>query len=229
MPTSGYSRNQPTDVNIQPVAIVSIDVANRMACGRTRQETLLWINTAHYVGAVQVTPAIGEQWYIISYRGEWRLHCKIPFRTEDLLVTPTQGQTQVGSTGPTEINGSVVNINAATFTINGATYRDYNGALQRQNSDGTWGQATPVTVTSYQVTDTTPLGRLLMTAPDVETVLSILGLAIASAGVDGGTSSSTLVLPDISGGTPSAPAFGIDLDGGTPESPGDTFVTGGTP
>lgn len=225
-----FSRSAVSDAT-QPVAILTVDVAARTAVGRTRQETLITINTSYHVGVAQVTPAVGEQWYITNYRGEWRLHSRIPFRTHDLLVSPTQGQTQIGSTGPTEIHGSVINLRSETFTINGAAYRDYGGALQRQNPDGSWGQATPIptTVTSNQVSDSTPLGRLLMTAPDVNTVLSILGLAIASAGLDGGSSDSTLVLPDISGGTPTAPAFGIDLDGGTPQSPGDTYVTGGTP
>jgi hypothetical protein len=226
----GYTTNDPQEVNTQPVSITSVDVSGSKACGQTRQGNIIWINTIYHVGAVSCVPAIGDQWYITRHRGEWRLLSRIPFQTDEQLRSPTQGQTQIGSSGPTELNGSVVNINSDTMTLNGVAYRDNGSGLQRQNADGSWstiGEST--TIPSTNITDATVLGKLLLTAPDVNTVLSILGLAVAASGIDGGTSTSTLVDPIVSGGTVSGPNEGADLDGGRPESAGDTFVTGGTP
>lgn len=228
---NGYTTVSPNEVNIQPVAITSVDVVSRTANGQARQGNNIKIDLNYHVGAVHAIPAVGEQWYISKHRGIWRLDSRIPFRSEDLLKTSTQGQIQIGSSGPMELNGSVVNINSETFTINGTAYRDSGGALQRQNANGTWSSLVvgSPTVTTDSITDATVLGKLLMTAPDVSTVLSILGLGAVGGNLDGGTSFSPTVDPVISGGTVSGPGEGADLDGGTPESAGDIFVTGGTP
>lgn len=228
---NGYTTSSPNEVNIQPVSIASVDVVGRMASGQSRQGTSIIIDINYHVGAVHVVPSVGEQWYIIKHRGVWRLHSRIPFRAEELLKTPTQGQVQIGSSGPMEVNGSVVNINSEIFTINGTAYRDKDGSLQRQNASGTWEviSSGTSTVVSSNITDATVLGKLLLTATDVSSVLSILGLGAVGGNLDGGTSFSPTVDPVISGGTVSAPGEGADLDGGTPESAGDVFVTGGTP
>ena len=228
---NGYTTQSPNDVNIHAVAITSVDVSSYKACGRTRQGTEVWINTRYYVGSVMSVPAVGEQWYVSRHRGEWRLHARIPYQTAGELISPTQGQTQIGAGGPTEINGSVVNINAETMTLNGVAYRDNGGTLQRQEANGTWTSisSAPSTMPSNNITDSTVLGRLLLTAPDVNTVLSILGLSVAGSGISGGTATTPNDDPIVSGGSVSGPGLGADLDGGTPESAGDIFVTGGTP
>ena len=140
---------------------------------------------------------------------------------------------QIGDVGPIELHGSSVNIHAPTLNLNGTSYRDQDGNLQRQKADGTWTAITPAVqaVDSTQITDATILGKLLLTAPDVDTVLTILGLSVAGAGIDGGTSTSATVDPVISGGSVSGPRTGADLDGGTPFGTGDDHIiaSGGAP
>ena len=106
-----YTRT-PAQNNMQKVAITSIDVANRAAGGSTRWGTTIHIDTSYSVGAVQVTPAIGDQWYVKKVDGIWRLDHKIPYNDINQLTQPTQGQVQVGSGGPLELNGSQINANA---------------------------------------------------------------------------------------------------------------------
>lgn len=227
----GYTSKSPKDVDIHAVSITSVDVAGHQACGYTRQGTEIWISTRYYVGSVMSIPAVGEQWYVSYHRGEWRLVSRIPYGQADSLISPTQGQTQIGSIGPTELNGSVVNINAETMTLNGVHYRDDGSGLQRQNADGSWSTISSDTsiIPSENITDASILGKLILTAPDVNTVLSLLGLSVAGAGISGGNAFTPNDDPIVSGGTPSAPREGADLDGGTPESAGDTFASGGTP
>ena len=231
MMDGGYTTQNPKDVNIHAVSITSVDVASHKACGYTRQGTEIWISTRYYVGAVMSTPAVGEQWYVTRHRGEWRLQSMIPYGTADSLISPTQGQTSIGSVGPTELNGSVVNVNSETMTLNGIHYRDNGTGLQRQNTDGSWTtiSSAPSVIPSNNITDASVLGRLLLTAPDVSTVLSLLGLSVAGAGISGGVAATPNDDPTVSGGSVSAPREGADLDGGTPESTGDIFVTGGAP
>lgn len=227
----GYTTKNPRDVDIHAVAITSVDVASRKAYGYTRQGTEIQISTNYYVGAVMCVPAVGEQWFASYHRGDWRLLSRIPVGQADSLISPTQGQTQIGSVGPTELNGSVVNVNSETMTLNGIHYRDNGSGLQRQNSNGTWTtiSSAPSVIPSDNITDASVLGKLILTAPDVNTVLSLLGLAVAGAGISGGTAITPNDDPIVSGGSVSGPSEGADLDGGTPESAGDIFVTGGTP
>lgn len=229
---TGFSTQSPNEVNMQPVAITSVDVVGRKACGTTRQDTEVWISINYYVGSVMCVPAVGEQWLVSRYRGEWRLHSRIPYQSPEASISPTQGQTLVGSSGPTELAGSVVNIRSDTMTLNGISYRDNGSGLQRFNTvNGQWEtiSSAPATIPSVNITDSTVLGRLLLTAPDVNAVLSLLGLAVAGAGVSGGNAATPNDDPTISGGSVSGPRLGADLDGGTPEGTGDIFVTGGTP
>jgi nitrous oxidase accessory protein NosD len=213
------------------VAIVSVDVAKRSATGRTNRGAMIPISTNYHVGACQVTPSVGDQWQVVCIRGEWRLTSRLPHHTADLLVKPEQGQTQIGAAGPTELHGSVVNVKAPYLTLNGTPYRDRDGALQRQEDDGTWTPITPniAAVTVNQITNATALGKALLTASDVNEVLTILGLAIAGAGLDGGTATSPNTDPIVSGGTVSGPRVGADLDGGSPSVSGDIVASGGTP
>jgi len=103
----------------QLVAIVAVDAPNNMAYGLTRQQTQVTIDTRYLVGAVHVTPALGEQWYVKRRGMVWALDAKLPFNTDVLLNVadnPVQGQVQVGasggSSGPLQLNGSVINANA---------------------------------------------------------------------------------------------------------------------
>jgi hypothetical protein len=232
MTSPGFSNSPSTTVNTQPVAIISVDVAGRTATGRTNRGAMIPISTNYHVGACQVTPAIGDQWQVSCIRGEWRLMSRLPHLTSDMLTPPTQGQIQIGASGPMELHGSVVNINAPTLTLNGTPYRDQDGALQRQGDDGVWEPITPniAAVTSTQITDATALGKALLTAEDVSEVLTLLGLAVAGAGLDGGRAASATIDPIISGGSATAPALGADLDGGPPEgSTSEIIASGGTP
>jgi hypothetical protein len=102
---------------MQTVAITDVDVANRKATGYTRYQTYVSIDTSHHVGAVQVTPSFGEQWSIAMVGGIWMLVAKKPFNTAEMLNSPAEGQTQIGSSaGPTELNGGQVNVNAPMAT-----------------------------------------------------------------------------------------------------------------
>lgn len=106
----GYTRTSPT-YTIQPVAITSVDLNERIAVGHTVYSTEIQIDIGHHVGAIQVTPAVGEQWYVENIKGIFRLKNKIPFNTDDILNPPVEGQVQIGSKGPLELNGAQVNVN----------------------------------------------------------------------------------------------------------------------
>jgi hypothetical protein len=108
-----YTRTPPNAVKIQQVSIDSVDVVNHAAYGVSNAGTMVPINTAYYVGAVQVTPTVGDQWLIQKINGEYRLLHRIPFNDPNAIVTPTQGQHVVGSgQGPVELQGTQINANA---------------------------------------------------------------------------------------------------------------------
>lgn len=136
----GYTRTSQNSRDYQPVAITSVDVTARTASGYTRGRTLIDIDISQHVGAVQVTPVIGDQWMVEKEHGVYKLTRKIPFNTAEMLVQPTQGQVQLGSTsGPIELNGNQVNINAPTFRLGTTLYRDNDGTLEYQLAgSATW-------------------------------------------------------------------------------------------
>lgn len=112
----GYTQNAPTARITRQVAITMVDVVGHGAQGTGDQATY-YIDTSYYVGSVQVTPALGEQWVIQQINGQWRLDHRIPFNDPNqAAVTPTQGQHVVGSgQGPVELNAgqsSTVNANS---------------------------------------------------------------------------------------------------------------------
>lgn len=124
------------------VAINSVDVANQAAAGITRTGTTLHIDTSHYVGAIQVTPTIGDQWYVATVEGSTRLHSRIPFNDPNqATTTPTQGQHVVGSgQGPVELQGTQINVNAPAMRLGSTLYRDNAGILESSTDNGTtWG------------------------------------------------------------------------------------------
>ena len=107
----GYTRKSQSYLT-QPVAIVSVDLNSRIAYGRTVYSTEVRIDISHYVGGLQVTPAVGDQWYVEDIKGVLRLKNKIPFNTDDISRPAVEGQVQVGSVGPLELNGGQINSNA---------------------------------------------------------------------------------------------------------------------
>jgi hypothetical protein len=120
-----FTRTPPHAVKTQQVSINSVDVVNHAAFGIGNSGTPVPINTSYYVGAVQVTPTVGDQWLIQKINGEYRLLQRIPFNDPNqAAVIPTQGQHVVGSgQGPVELQGTQINANAplAIQTVTTAT------------------------------------------------------------------------------------------------------------
>lgn len=107
-----YAWSSPADNNSMIVAIVSVDVAQRKAEGLNRYRSTVMIDLNYHVGAVLVTPAVGEQWYVERIENnEYTLLSKIPFNDPNILVDAQEGMVQVGSSGPLELGGSAVNAN----------------------------------------------------------------------------------------------------------------------
>lgn len=87
-------------------AIQDVDVANQHASAFSKKSGIITIDCSHYTGAVQVTPVVGEQWYVEQVEGTYRLHSRIPFNDpNDVAIAPAAGQHVVGSgNGPVELN-----------------------------------------------------------------------------------------------------------------------------
>lgn len=135
--TSGFSRTSIYDRDTQTVNITSVDVIgnpdqNRPpnATGLSRYGTEIPIDISLQVGGMTVTPAIGEQWIVERLGGIWRLQQRL----KDMAPPPaerSQGQTQIGASGQTVINGSEVYI-PSQVRLGETLYRDNNGVLERQ-------------------------------------------------------------------------------------------------
>jgi hypothetical protein len=108
---NGFARKGHDFVTTQPVAIVSVDLNSRIAVGRTAYSTEVRIDIGHMTGGLQVTPCVGEQWYVESVQGIYRLKNKIPFNTDEISKPAVEGQVQIGSKGPLELNGGQINAN----------------------------------------------------------------------------------------------------------------------
>lgn len=137
-----YTRTPSKDLQTQQVSIESVDVINHGATGISNVGTRIFIDTSYYVGAVQVTPTIGDQWTIQKIRGQYRLLHRIPFNDPNqAAIIPTQGQHVVGSgQGPVELQGTQININAPTMRLGNTLYRDAAGVLECSTDNGaTWG------------------------------------------------------------------------------------------
>lgn len=121
-----YTANPPGTTLTREVAILSVDAVNNSATGMGRVENnavgianplnQYFIDTSYYVGATQVTPTVGDQWYIQKIQGHWRLHSRISFNDPNQTIVPTQGQHIVGSgQGPVELSaGPNDTINASS-------------------------------------------------------------------------------------------------------------------
>jgi hypothetical protein len=119
----GYSRHSKIDRITKPVAIVavSLDLRPPQATGITPTREYVQIDISHFVGAVEVTPAVGEQWMIIRDRSIWKLDQQLPHNIPSTLEPRYEGQTRIGSSGPTELDGSQVNANAPLRAQNTTT------------------------------------------------------------------------------------------------------------
>ena len=107
-----YTNTPPTSQVTRQVAIASVDAVGQGAHGYSNVGTLLYIDTSYYVGAVSVTPTVGDQWVVKLINGQWRLDHRIPFNDPNqAAIIPTQGQHIVGSgQGPIELQGTQVNV-----------------------------------------------------------------------------------------------------------------------
>ena len=113
-----YTRTGPRDQTVRYGAITSVDAINQLATMTTAMLGTITVDTSYLVGAVQVTPTIGDQWQVEKINGNWRLKGQLPFNTpNDTAVTPTSGQHVVGSgQGPIELQGTQINANAPLAT-----------------------------------------------------------------------------------------------------------------
>ena len=137
----GYSRHSKLNRITKPVAIVavSLDLRPPQATGITPTREYVQIDISHFVGAVEVTPAVGEQWMIIRDRSIWKLDQQLPHNIPSTLEPRYEGQTRMGSAaGPTDIDGTQININAP-LRLGQTLYRDTAGILEKSlDSGGTW-------------------------------------------------------------------------------------------
>jgi hypothetical protein len=162
---------------------------------RTRE--YVQIDISHHVGAVQVTPAVGQQWVIIKDRGVWKLERQLPFNIPQ-EAPMVEGQTRIGSSGPTELHGSQVNINAPLRALVAETSsrpdassvplgsQIYDSALNQPLwSDGTTWQAPAASstssVTASAITDATTVGRQVLTATDAAAARTAIGVTANSS------------------------------------------------
>jgi hypothetical protein len=115
----GYNRGTPRQIARQAAAILNVDAASNTATGLVRGEKPVVIDLSYHVGAIQLTPSRGEQWYIVQAPWPtpkpgvtWILDSKIPFNTPEITLPATEGQQQIGTgAGPIQLHGSQINAN----------------------------------------------------------------------------------------------------------------------
>jgi len=122
-PNASYTRNPRTSRVTQPVQIASVNPTMNppQATGITRNRTSVQVSIDHYVGAVLVTPSVGEQWMIVREDGAWKLDRQLPYNVPSTLQNSVEGQISIGSKGPTQINGSQINFTAPTRSLTSTT------------------------------------------------------------------------------------------------------------
>lgn len=113
-PGGSYTRHRSTSRTVEPTQIVSVNTNTKppSAIGMMRSREYVTIDISQMVGAIQVTPSVGEQWFIIRDAGIWKLDRQIPFNTPAILESTVPGQVRLGSTGPVVLAGSEVQVNA---------------------------------------------------------------------------------------------------------------------
>lgn len=106
------------------VHVNAIDTVNRKCSGMFGDGSDAQnVDTSFPIGAVQVTPAVGETWMCERVGTAWRLVTQMPIDTPALsgAAAPAPGQVQLGSSGPMELHGSVINVRAPLNTYSPAT------------------------------------------------------------------------------------------------------------
>lgn len=123
--TTGMS-NSNRNRSVISAAVQSIDSVSGEASCFSRKSGMITVDFSHYVGAVAVTPVIGEQWFVeLVEGGIYYPRSRIPFNDPNQIsTTPTQGQHVVGGgNGPVTVStgGALVNIGGPLNTQSVAT------------------------------------------------------------------------------------------------------------
>lgn len=135
-----YTRQSRSDNIQQPGGITSIDLTNSSptATAILRDGSYVGVGLVYAVGAIRVTPAIGEQWMLEKNGGVWRLLHRLPANDPNATMERTQGQHILGSgQGPLELTGTQVNIDAPVMRLGDTLYRDNSGILEYSTDNGT--------------------------------------------------------------------------------------------
>ncbi len=113
-----YTQTPPGTLTTQRVWIQSVDVVNHSAMGISNFGSPIYIDTSYYVGSIQVTPTVGDQWMIQKIRGDWCLIQRLAFNDgTNQTIIPTQGQHIIGTgQGPVELQGTTINANGPLAT-----------------------------------------------------------------------------------------------------------------
>jgi len=131
----------------QPVAITSVDTVKRTATAMTRRGSTIMVDLNYAAGAVHVTPAVGEQWFVtLENSMNYRLVSKLPANSANLNTQVSEGQVRVGSSGPLELDGAQVNVNSGVLQLGQSQLRSSGGALQQNTGttdDPNWTSVTP--------------------------------------------------------------------------------------
>lgn len=113
-PGGSYTRHSSISRTVEPAQIIAVNTNTRppSAIGMKRSREHVTIDITHMVGAVQVTPSVGEIWLIVRDKGIWKLDRQVPFNTPAVLEESVPGQIRIGGTGPVTLAGSEVQINS---------------------------------------------------------------------------------------------------------------------
>ena len=185
----------------EPVAIIAVDLKNRIAQGLSRNSQILNINFNMPVGSTYIVPDKGDQWYVDRLDNVyWKLTTRLPFNDNNTTVEPVAGQTIIGGTGPVVLNGSSTTLAGDTnvngiLGVGGSLLQTISGVLS-QSSDGgtTWA---PVGSGSGGIDPNPPIdpgtftkitfdASGLVTGGADATVADIDGLAAALASISAG-------------------------------------------
>lgn len=109
-----YARQSNSAVTQVVVAVTGVDVNSNMAEVMLRDGSSVQVHTDIMVGAVSVTPAIGEQWIAEKGIGGWKLLSRLPYNDPPAAQIPAEeGQARLGSgRGPVELAGTSVNLHS---------------------------------------------------------------------------------------------------------------------
>ena len=176
----GYGSRTNNQRDIQPVAIQSVNLDTRVAVVITRIKTTIQVDCSFSTGDTTVVPAVGEQWYVERFDGVWRLYGRIPFNDPTLTLEAKEGQVGVGSgRGPVVLHGQTGGVQVVGDLVLGDDhYRSQSGQFQRQLPDGSWVPVVPsfgADVLSTDISDSTAVGRAVLTAPNGAAVRSAIG------------------------------------------------------